>query len=445
MIDISPEIITISMLGGVIIGVLAGYPFAFILGILAVVFGFIVFGVPIFQVLIDRVFVGILTNYILLAAPNFIFMGFMLERSGIAEKLYSAMYLWLGGIRGGLAIVTVIIGTIMAACVGIIAASITMLGVVALPSMIKRGYSKSLTTGSICAGGTLGILIPPSIMLVFYGPMAQISVGKLFFGAFGPGFLLSALYIIYIALRCFFQPSIAHAVPLEERQVHFVKKTLLLIISLLPTALLIMAVLCSIFFCIAPPTEVSAVGALASIVLSLAYRRLSLRVLYDVALSTLKTCGFLFTIIIMAYSFVGVFLGGGGHKVVHALIMSTPGGAWGAFAVIMFIIFILGMVIDWIGIVFIMVPIVTPIAETLGFPLLWFSIMVCVNLQMAFMTPPLAYAIFIIKGVAAPELGVTMGDVIRGVIPFVLLIILALVLMIIFPQIILWLPAQMIR
>jgi tripartite ATP-independent transporter DctM subunit len=202
-------------------------------------------------------------NYPLLAAPLFIFMGLMLERSGIAERLYNALYVWMGGLRGGLAIVTVLIGTIMAACVGIIAASITMLAVVALPSMVRRGYNRSLASGSICAGGTLGILIPPSIMLVLYGPMASLSVGRLFFGAVIPGFILSSLYISYIAIRSLLQPSIAPPVPLEQRQVPFLKKTWMLATSLLPAAFLILAVLGTIFFGIAPPTEAAAIGGLA--------------------------------------------------------------------------------------------------------------------------------------------------------------------------------------
>jgi len=256
------------------------------------------FGLNVGEVLYPRAVSGVLMNYPLLAAPLFIFMGLMLERSGIAERLYNALYTWLGGLRGGLAIVTVLIGTIMAACVGIIAASITMLAVVALPSMVKRGYDKSLASGSICAGGTLGILIPPSIMLVLYGPMASLSVGRLFFGAFIPGFILSGLYISYIAIRCLLQPQIAPPVPQELRAVPFLKKTWMLATSLLPAAFLIFAVLGTIFFGIAPPTEAASIGGLASVILVIAYRRFSWRVLYGVSLETLRLTGFIILIVL---------------------------------------------------------------------------------------------------------------------------------------------------
>ena len=445
MIKLDPELSTILMLGAIVVGVFSGFPIAYVIGTVGLVFGFIRFGPEVLGLLYSRAIDGVLLNYTFLAVPCFIFMGIMLQRSGIAERLFDALYLWLGGLRGGLAIVTVIIGTIMAATVGIIAASVTMLAVVALPAMLKRGYSKSIATGSVCAGGCLGILIPPSVMLVLYGPMAQISVGKLFFGAFIPGFILSALYISYIALRGLFQPGIAPSVPVEQRDVPFIKKVLLLSSSLLPPMLLILAVLGTIFFGLAPPTEASGIGAFAATMLVIAYRRFSFQVLKDVSLETMRLCGFILIIVVMAFTFVGIFIGSGGDKVVTEVILSAPGGKWGAFAIIMFICFILGFFMDWIGIVFIMVPIATPIGAALGFDPLWFAMMICVNLQMSFMTPPFAYAIFIVRGTADKELGVTTADIIRGVIPFVILIMVGLGLCIAFPQLILWLPGQMIR
>jgi len=342
--------------------------------------------------------------------------------------------------------ITVLIGTILAACVGIIGASVTMLGLIALPSMIKRGYSRSLASGAVCAGGTLGILIPPSIMLVIYGPTAGISVGKLFFGAFMPGFTLSALYLSYIAVRSFFQPEIAPSVPVEDRvAVSFIKKTTMLITAIAPTALLIMSVLGVIFFGVAPPSEAAGIGAFAAFLLTVAYRRFSFNVLKEVTLLTMKTCGFILIIATMAVAFTSVFIGSGCGEVVENFVLGAPGGKWGIFAMIMFILFILGMFIDWMGIVFIMVPILTPIIPALGFDLLWFSIMVCVNLQMSFMTPPFAYALFYLRGCAAPELGVTTADIIRGVIPFVILIMVGIGLCIAYPQIILWLPGMMLN
>lgn len=444
MIDLSPEVIAAVMLIGVLVGILSGYPIGIVIGALTLIVGYLEFGPAVGELIYPRVY-ELLLNYTILAVPLFVFMGTMLERSGITEKLYDAMYLWLGGLRGGLAIITVLIGTILAACVGVIAASITMLTLVALPSMLKRGYSKSLATGSICAGGCLGILIPPSIMLVVYGPMASISVGKLFFGAFVPGFILSGLYCSYIAIRSYLQPSIAPSVPIEERSVPFLKKTTLLLTSLVPPVLLIMSVLGVIFFGIAPPTEAASMGALVSALLAIAYRRFNLQVLKDVTLITFRVSGFILLIVAMASAFVGVFIGGGGGDVVRDLILATPGGKWGVFAMVMFIVFILGMFMDWLPIVFLMVPIVTPVADALGFHPVWFAIMICVNLQMCFMTPPFAGGIFICRGACAPELGVTMGDIIRGVIPFVILVMVGLGLLSIFPQLILWLPSMMIK
>ncbi len=386
MADLSPEILTIIMLGGVFVGVLTGFPLAIIVGALGMIVGFLIMGPNIGTLLEQRAF-KIETNYILLAVPLFVFMGNMLERSGITERLYEVLYLWLGGLRGGLAIITVLIGTILAACVGIIAASVTMLSVVALPSMIKRGYDKSLATGSICAGGTLGILIPPSIMLVVYGPMAMISVGKLFFGAFIPGFLLSGLYCVYIGLRSVLQPHVAPAVPVEDRKVPFLRKTLLLLSTLVPPVILILSVLGSIFFGVAAPTEAAGVGAFVATLLALAYRRLNWPVLKEAGLLTVRLSGMIFLIAIMAFAFTAVFIRAGCGEVVEELILASPGGKWGAFGIIMFICFILGFFIDWMGIVFIMVPIVTPVTAALGFDPLWFAIMICVNLQMSFLTP----------------------------------------------------------
>ena len=444
MIELSPEIVTIIMMGGILLGVLTGFPLAIPIGGMGVIFGYLLFGASAFDIIYSRIF-SLITSYTLLAVPLFIFMGGMLERSGIAEKMFDALYLWLGGLKGGLAIVTVLIGTIMAATVGIIAASITMLTLVALPAMLKRGYSKSLASGAICAGGCLGILIPPSIMLVIYGPMAWISVGKLFMAAFIPGLVLSGLYITYITIRSLLQPEIAPPVPVEERRVPFIKKTGLLIVSLVPPGLLILAVLGAIFMGIAAPTEAAAVGALVATILAIAYRRFNLQVLKQTALQTLRLTSMILLIGSCSYAFVGVFLSAGGGKVVEELILGTPGGRWGAFAAVMFIIFLLGFFIDWIGILFIIVPIISPLAPVLGFDPLWFAMMICINLQMSFMTPPFAPGIFFLRGAASPELGVTMADIIRGVVPFVILVMIGLGLCIAFPQIILWLPGMMIK
>jgi len=444
MIDISPEILTIIMIVGILAGVLTGFPLGLVLGSLGLIIGFLIFGTNVAHLIYQRS-IMVITNYVILAVPLFVFMGNILERSGITERLYDALYVWLGAFRGGLAIATVLIGTILAACVGIIAASITMLSLIAVPSMLKRGYSKSFAAGATCAGGTLGILIPPSVMLVIYGPVAGISVGKLFFGAFIPGFTLSFLYCSYIAIRSFLQPSIAPAIPVEERKIPFMKKTLTLAYALVPPALLILSVLGTIFFGIAPPTEAAGIGATAAVLLALAYRKLTWQALKEAGLLTAKICGMIFLIFTMSQAFVGVFVGAGGAQVVNDLILATPGGKWGAFAMVMFMVFILGMFIDFLGIILIIVPIINPIIPVLGFDPLWFGIMICVNLQMSFMTPPFAPGLFIAYGTIPKEWNVTMGDIIRGAIPFVIMIIVGIALCVIFPQIILWLPSMMIK
>lgn len=444
MVDISVELITAIMLGGILVGVLTGYPLPIIFGGLGLSIGYLSMGPAVGKLLYPRIF-DAMTNYILLAVPLFVFMGIMLESSGIAERLYDALYVWFGGIPGGLAVATILLGTVLAACVGIIAASVTMLALVALPSMIKRGYDKAIASGAVCAGGTLGILIPPSIMIVIYGPTASISVGKLLFSAFLPGFLLSFLYMSYVTIRCFLEPRLGPPIPASETKIPFMKKTATLAWAMIPTATLVLAVLGSIFLGIAAPTEAAGVGALAATLLALSYRKLNWKVIEKTGIETVKLCGMIFLFVVMAVAFTGVFISTGAGKVVAQMILSVPGGKWGAFLVIQFIVFLLGFFIDWLGIILIMVPIITPIAATLKFDPVWFATMVMVNLQTSFMTPPFAGAIFICKGVSPPELGVTFGDIVRGVMPFVVLILVAITLCIAFPEIILWLPGKMIK
>ncbi len=442
--SLTPEIVTILMFGGVFLAVLTGFPFALGLGTVGFVIGTLLFGLPgTLELYYTRIFAQ-LTNYTLLAVPLFVFMGNMLERSGITEKLFDTLYILLGRLRGGLAIATVLMGTILAACVGVIAASVTALALLALGPMIRRGYDKALASGTVCAAGTLGILIPPSIMLVVYGPAAGISVGKLFFGAFFPGFLLAFLYCLYIFIYCLINKEAGPAIPLEEvKHIPAMVKLKMLLVSLLPPTILILAVLGSIFFGIAPPTEAAAVGALAATLLAVFYRRFSWNVLKGVAIDTIRLSGMVFLILSMATAFVGVFLKAGCGDVVGEFILKAPGGKWGVFIIIMLIAFFLGMLIDWLGIVLLLVPIVTPIAVKVGFDPIWFAMMICVNLQTSFLTPPFAYAIFFLKGTAPPELGIETNHIIRGVIPFIILILVALALCMAFPQIVLWLPNRM--
>jgi len=444
LIELSAEVVTFLMLGGVFALVLTGFPIAFVIGSVAFIVGILIFGPDItYHILYSR-FYGLSLNYPYLAVPLFTFMGVILQHSGITKNLYDSLYEALGDLKGGLAIVTIIFGTILATCLGVIAASVTILTLIALEPMISRGYDKSLAAGSIVASGTLGILIPPSIMLVVYGPQAGLSIGQMFMGAIFPGLILSALYIAYIVIVCRINPEMGPSVPSEQITKFSMKKFINLLKSMVPPVVLILAVLGSIFTGIAPPTEAAAMGSLAAILLAIAYRKFSWKLISHACIETLRVSSFVVIIAALSYAFVGVFMSAGSGEVVSNFILSVPGGRWAAFTVIMLIVFLLGMFIEWIGIVFIIVPIFSPIIIKLGFNPLWAGMMVCINLQMAFQTPPMAMSIFVLKGTAPPKLGLTIGHIIKGVIPFIIIIMFTLVLCTIFPGIITWLPEKMI-
>ncbi len=444
MIELSADIVALLMLGGVFTLVLTGFPIAFVIGSVAFIVGLLVFGPETTYHILYTRFYGLSLNYPYLAVPLFTFMGVVLQHSGITKDLYENLYESLGSLKGGLALVTIIFGTVLAACLGVIAASVTILTLIALGPMVTRGYDKSLAAGTIVASGTLGILIPPSIMLVVYGPQAGISIGQMFMGAIFPGLILSGLYIAYVLIRCHLNPALGPAIPKDQITGFTLEKFIKLLKSLLPPVLLILAVLGTIFAGIAPPTEAAAMGGLASLVLALVYGKFSWKLVKHASLETLRVSAFVVMIAALCYAFVGIFMSAGAGDVVSELILSVPGGRWASFAVIMVIVFLLGLFIEWIGIVFIIVPIFSPILTELGFNPLWAGMMICINLQMAFQTPPMAMSIFVMKGAAPPELGLTMAHIIRGVIPFVLIIMLTLVLCTIFPEIITWLPEKMI-
>lgn len=443
MFELSAELVAFLMLGGVFTLVLTGFPIAFVIGSVAFIVGILVFGpTTTYHILYSR-FYDLSLNYPYLAVPLFTFMGVILQHSGITKDLYQSLYEALGRLRGGLAIVTVVFGTILATCLGVIAASVTILTLIALGPMLTRGYDKPLAAGTIVASGTLGILIPPSIMLVVYGPQAGISIGQMFMGAVFPGLILAFFYVAYVVVRCWLNPEMGPAIPADQMTPFSAAKFLRLLKSMVPPILLILAVLGTIFSGIAPPTEAAAVGCLASILLAIFYGKFSFALLKHASLETLRVSAFVVMIAALCYAFVGVFMSAGSGDVVSNLILAVPGGKWAAFAMIMLIVFLLGLFIEWIGIVFIIVPIFSPILEQLGFNPLWAGMMICINMQMAFQTPPMAMSIFVLKGTAPPELGLTMGDIIKGVVPFVLIIMFVLLLCTIFPEIITWLPEKM--
>ncbi|MDP6043609.1 MAG: TRAP transporter large permease subunit [Dehalococcoidales bacterium] len=441
MIEVSPELFTAIFLLAILGGVLTGYHIALVIIGVGTVIGYFLIGPKIFFLMSGRVNYMIM-NYNMLAIPLFTFMGLILSHSAIADKLYGALHLWLGRLRGGLALSTVVMGTVLAASLGVVQASVSMLTTVSLGAMVKRGYSKELATGSICAGGTLGILIPPSIMLVILGMSASLSIGKLFFGAFIPGLVLSGLYLTYITVRSWLQPQIAPIAPIEERQMPFTGKVALLLTWIVPPLIIMLSVLGTIFLGIATVYEAAGVGAAASVMITIAYRKFSWKMLKYAMCETLRVTGFVMLVTACANAAVGIFFYFGGRIVIADMVMAMPFGQWGAFVAIMVVTFILGMFIDWISIILIVVSILVPIAPMLGFDPIWFALMICVNLQMSFMTPPLAQSIFVCRGSAAPELGVTTADIIRGVIPFVILIMVGLGVFVAFPGLILWLPGK---
>jgi tripartite ATP-independent transporter DctM subunit len=439
----SAEFITIGMFVGLLIGLFMGHPLAFVLGGLAVIFGYIGWGPNCFYMFLNQTW-GIMDNYLLVCIPLFIFMAQLLDQSGVAEELFDTMRHVFGPLRGGIAIAVVIVSTLFGACTGIIGASVVTMGLLSLPVMLRYGYSKTLACGSICAGGTLGILIPPSIMLVVMADQAALSVGKLFAGAIIPGLILSGLYIFYILFRCWWKPQDGPALSTEERNAISRKKlTLMVIKSMLPPMILILGVLGSIFAGIATPTEAAGVGAALAFLMTLAYGRFTWNGLKTAVVNTAKTTSMVIIILVGAACFAGVFMGSGGGDVVRNFILGMGFGKWGTFIIMMIILFILGMFIDWIGIIMITFPIFLPLAAQLGFDKLWFVVALAVMLQDSFLTPPFGYALFYLKGVAPPE--VKTEDIFWGAFPFWRLMEVGLIIVVIFPKTITWLASVLVK
>jgi tripartite ATP-independent transporter DctM subunit len=438
MIDLSPELITVLMFAGLLIGLFMGHPLAFVLGGLAVIFGYIGWGPSVFYIFMNRIW-GTMDNYVLLAIPLFIFMAQLLDQSGVAEDLFKALRYLMGQTKGGIALAVIAVSTVFAACTGIIGASVVTMGLLAIPMMRKYGYNEELSYGSICAGGTLGILIPPSIMLVVMASQATLSVGKLFAGAVFPGVILSLLYMTYVGILCYIKPELGPPISREERaKVTNAQVAFMVLKSLVPPMVLILGVLGSIFFGIATPTEASGVGAFLAFIMVVAYGKFTWKGFYKAVIQTAKTNTMVIIILCGATCFTGVFLGIGGGDVVTDFVMGLGMGKWGTFWIMMAIVFLLGMFIDWIGIVLICFPLFLPIAKQFGFDPIWFVIMMAVNLQASFLTPPFGYALFYIKGVDPDRIDIR--KVYRGIIPFVILMVIGLIVCAAFPDAIMWLP-----
>ena len=442
----------------VIVVLLAGFPVAFTLGGVALIFaaaGVVAgaFNEALLTGLPNRVF-GIMNNETLVAVPLFVFMGITLERARIAEELLETLSGLFGSLRGGLGISVTLVGMLLAASTGIVGATVVTMGLLSLPTMLRRGYSAEISTGTICASGTLGQIIPPSIILVMLGDVmtsayqqAQlemgifsprtVSVGDLFAGALIPGLMLVLLYVIYIAAIAIFRPT---AMPAHQHSADERVGVVRVLRALLPPLLLIFAVLGSILAGIATPTEAAGVGAMGALVLAMGRRELTLARLREIMQGTLRISSMVFLILIGASVFSLVFRGYGGDDAVRHLLEGLPGGVIGAVVVVMLVMFLLGFVLDFIEITFVVVPIVGPVLLAMGLDPVWLGIMIAINLQTSFLTPPFGFALFYLRGVAPPE--VTTPQIYRGVIPFVAIQLLALLLLAAFPALVTWLPGQ---
>ena len=426
-----------------------GFPVAWIMGGLAAVFTVFAIIAEIdlgiatgvdwayTSLMVDRTW-DVMKNWVLVSLPLFIFMGLMLDRSGVAEKMMVNFARVFSGVRGGMALVVALIGILLAASTGIVGASVTLLALLGLPVMLKARYSPELATGTVAAVGTLGILIPPSIMLVVMGDRLSISVGDLFLGALIPGLLLGALYMVYIVVISFLKPEMA---PLPEGPKEGLSAAVILdfLKSVLPAALLILAVLGTIFLGIATPTEAAGIGALGAILLAAMNRNLSIPVLRDAGRQTTKTTGYIFALIIGATAYSLVLRGLGGDELIEGLFKGIPGGPNAVVIAVLLLAFVLGFFMDWIEITLILLPLVAPVIKSLGFDLVWFTVVFAVVLQSSFLTPPVGFSLFYLKGVAPKS--VTTQQIYRGIIPFNVMIFATTVLVYVWKDLVLWLPA----
>jgi len=428
------EILAILLFLSIFLLILYGYPVAFTLGGISIIYALLFLDPAAFTALPPRI-MGVVNNYVLLAVPLFIYMGIMLEKSGLAASLLETMAILFGKLKGGLAISVVIVGTLLAASTGIVGATVITMGLISLPTMLKRGYSAELATGTIAASGTLGQIIPPSVVLVLLGSVLNVSVGNLFAAALLPGLLLVAAYIVYIIIIATLRPESAPGLPEEEirefKQEGYLRKVIKAFV--LPL-FLIVAVLGSIFAGIASPTEAAAVGALGATILTIIQGQFSLDVLKVVGRETTHLTSMVFIILLGATTFTFVFREMNGDEYLVGLINDANLSAMGFLALIMLVVFIAGFFIDFIEIIFIIVPVVAPIFVQFGIDLVWIGVLMGLNLQTSFLSPPFGFSLFYLKGVAPP--GVTTGHLYRGIVPFVAIQLLLLVMVILFPEVV---------
>ena len=426
------EAMPLILFGVLFLLLLLGFPVAFTLGGVSFILGYLTFGPAFFNLLPLRIW-GVMTNYVLIAVPLFVFMGVMLEKSGLAENLLETMALLFGHLRGGLAISVVAVGALFGASTGIVGATVVTMGLLSLPTMLKRGYRAEVATGTISASGTLGQIIPPSIVLVLLGSVLNVSIGDMFVGAVVPGFVLVGLYVVYLVLVAIFKSEWAPAMPEEElAQFHGTAMVRRVFQAFVLPAVLIVAVLGSIFAGVASPTEAAAVGAFGATLLTVLQKKFSYATLKSVMVETTHLTCMVFIILVGATAFGLVFRGMHGDAYLTNLILSANMSPGAFLALVMVMIFVAGFFIDFIEITFIIVPVVAPIFVALGVDLLWLGILIAMNLQTSFLTPPFGFSLFYLKGVAPPE--VRTGHIYRGIIPFIIIQLIGLTLVITFPE-----------
>jgi tripartite ATP-independent transporter DctM subunit len=418
---------------------LLGVPVAFAMLITAAAFGWMVFDQAVIFQFIEKVD-DVATNFVLAAVTLFVFMGCMLERAGIAKQLFEAMHIWTRRLPGGLALGTVVMCVIFAASTGVIGATETVVGLLAMPAMLKYKYDQGLIAGTICAGGSLGTMIPPSVVVVIMGPLANVSVGDLLVGMIFPGLLLGGLYILYILIRCIIQPS-AGPVIHEEDPMPLAEKLKITAFALVPPMLMIFAVLGSIMLGFASPTEAAAIGAGGSVLLAIFYRKFSMEALNGALKKTLQITAMIMTILLAGNMLTGVFISAGGVTLTQDLVEAANLGPWGVLTLVLVLAFIGGAFLDWISVVLIMIPMFTPVLVAMGFDPVWFLIAFLIIIQTSYITPPMAPAIFYLRGIAPDYIKTT--TMYKGVLPFIVLQFITLGFVLAFPQLVLWLPEQL--
>ncbi len=436
----SIELLTVAIFGTMVVFLFMGLPVAFATGVTGIIFTAIMQGPSAVNVVPTRIF-GLMTNYLLDAIPLFIFMANILEKSGIIEDIYHMVYHWLGWLKGGVATATVVACTMMAAMAGVVGATEVTMGLIALPQMLNRKYDKLMSLGAILAGGTLGILIPPSVMLIVYGMVDNSSIGQLYAGAFLPGFILSGFYIAYISIRCQINPVMGPPIPREERKSF--KELLGLLGPVIPAGLLIFLVLGTIVIGVASPTEAAGVGCLGAFMIAVFKRRMNMRSLVTSAENTIKATAMVMWTMFGANIFIALYIMVGGQDFVQGLLLGSGLPPMGVIWVMMGILIFLGMFIDWVGIVMLTVPLFGPVIRQLGFDPIWFGVLFAVNMQISFLTPPFGFSLFYLKSVAPPEISTI--DVWKSALPYLGLQFIGLVLCMYIPQIILIGPTYFFR